>query len=206
MLQAEAKVAEMRKFLEQIYNDSTGKKEEIKSFTDVEVLDLAHNLQNGVPFATPVFDGAAESDIKAMLDLAFPDDDDRTKQLQFHAGKTQVSLFDGRTGDKFERPVTVGYMHVLKLHHLVDDKMHARSTGPYSWSRNNHWAVKHNSVVNVLVRWRFGRLKLMAHPTPCKRCLLLSQMTSTDVLKFMKILLKVNIKLMPECLNHLMCW
>jgi DNA-directed RNA polymerase subunit beta len=132
MLQAEAKVAELRKFLEQIYNDSTGKKEEIKSLTDVEVLDLAHNLQNGVPFATPVFDGAAESDIKAMLDLAFPDDDDRTKQLQFHAGKTQVSLFDGRTGDKFERPVTVGYMHVLKLHHLVDDKMHARSTGPYS--------------------------------------------------------------------------
>jgi DNA-directed RNA polymerase subunit beta len=67
-----------------------------------------------------------------MLDLAFPDDDEHTKKLQFHAGKTQVKLFDGRTGDAFERPVTVGYMHVLKLHHLVDDKMHARSTGPYS--------------------------------------------------------------------------
>ena len=132
MLASEVKVAEIRKFLDQIYNDSTGKKEEIKSLTDVEVIELAQNLQQGVPFATPVFDGAAESDIKAMLDLAFPDDDARTQQLQFHAGKTQVSLFDGRTGDKFERPVTVGYMHVLKLHHLVDDKMHARSTGPYS--------------------------------------------------------------------------
>jgi DNA-directed RNA polymerase subunit beta len=132
MLQAEVKVAEIRKFLEQIYNDSTGKKEDIKSFSDAEVLELAKNLTDGVPFATPVFDGAAESDIKAMLDLAFPDDDARTKQLQFSAGKTQVKLFDGRTGDAFERPVTVGYMHVLKLHHLVDDKMHARSTGPYS--------------------------------------------------------------------------
>ena len=132
MLREEAKVAEIRKFLEKIYNDSTGKKEDIKSFTDTEILDLAQNLKHGVPFATPVFDGAAESDIKEMLDLAFPDDDARTKQLQFHAGKTQVTLFDGRTGDAFERPVTVGYMHVLKLHHLVDDKMHARSTGPYS--------------------------------------------------------------------------
>jgi DNA-directed RNA polymerase subunit beta len=149
MLKAETKVAEIRKFLDQIYNDSTGKKEDIKSFSDVEVLELAKNLVDGVPFATPVFDGAAESDIKAMLDLAFPDEDPRTKQLQFFAGKTQVRLFDGRTGDAFERPVTVGYMHVLKLHHLVDDKMHARSTGPYS-------LVKRNSVANVSVRWRFG--------------------------------------------------
>ena len=132
MLRQEVKVAEIRKFLEKIYNDSTGTKEDIKSFTDAEILDLAHNLKNGVPFATPVFDGAAESDIREMLDLAFPDDDARTKQLQFHAGKTQVTLFDGRTGEAFERPVTVGYMHFLKLHHLVDDKMHARSTGPYS--------------------------------------------------------------------------
>ena len=131
MLESEVKVAEIRKFLEQIYNDSTGKKEDIKSYTDGEILELARNLQTGVPFATPVFDGAAESDIKAMLDLAFPDNDARTKQLQFSAGKTQVKLFDGRTGEAFERPVTVGYMHVLKLHHLVDDKMHARSTGPY---------------------------------------------------------------------------
>ena len=132
MLKAEANASEVRKFLDQIYNDSNGKKEDIKSLTDIEVLEMAKNLEKGVPFATPVFDGAAESDIRAMLDLAFPDDDPRTKQLQFSAGKTQVKLFDGRTGDAFERAVTVGYMHVLKLHHLVDDKMHARSTGPYS--------------------------------------------------------------------------
>ncbi len=132
MLEAEAKVAEIRQFLEKVYNDTRGKKEDIASLSDSEVLELAENLKRGVPFATPVFDGAAEADIKDMLDLAFPDDDARTKQLQFHAGKTQVTLFDGRTGDAFERPVTVGYMHVLKLHHLVDDKMHARSTGPYS--------------------------------------------------------------------------
>jgi DNA-directed RNA polymerase subunit beta len=132
MLEAETKVAEIRQFLDKLYNDTRGKREEIKALSDTEVLELADNLKHGVPFATPVFDGAAESDIKDMLDLAYPDDDKRTEQLQFHAGKTQVTLFDGRTGDSFERPVTVGYMHVLKLHHLVDDKMHARSTGPYS--------------------------------------------------------------------------
>jgi DNA-directed RNA polymerase subunit beta len=132
MLQTQAKTSEVRKFLDQIYNDSNGKSEDIKSLSDKEVLELAKNLERGVPFATPVFDGATEFDIKAMLDLAFTDDDPRTQQLKFSAGKTQVQLIDGRTGDPFERPVTVGYMHVLKLHHLVDDKMHARSTGPYS--------------------------------------------------------------------------
>ncbi|MGY1489467.1 DNA-directed RNA polymerase subunit beta [Methylobacillus pratensis] len=132
MLQAQAKTAELRSFFEQIYNKSNGKPEDIAALSDVEIIDLARNLKSGVPFATPVFDGATEADIKAMLDLAFPDEDPRTQQLQFASGKTQVTLFDGRTGDAFERPVTVGYMHVLKLHHLVDDKMHARSTGPYS--------------------------------------------------------------------------
>ncbi|NBO10121.1 MAG: DNA-directed RNA polymerase subunit beta, partial [Methylophilaceae bacterium] len=109
-----------------------GNKGVISKIADAEVLELAKNLERGVPFATPVFDGAAEADIKQMLDLAFPDEDPRTQRLKFSAGKTQVELIDGRTGDAFERPVTVGYMHVLKLHHLVDDKMHARSTGPYS--------------------------------------------------------------------------
>ena len=99
---------------------------------DSEVKELAENLSNGVPFATPVFDGGAESDIQQMLDLAYPDDSEHTKTLNFASKKTQVRLYDGRTGESFERPVTVGYMHVLKLHHLVDDKMHARSTGPYS--------------------------------------------------------------------------
>jgi DNA-directed RNA polymerase subunit beta len=129
MLDEEAKVAEIRKLLDKIYNN-TGKLEDLKSLTDTEVLELASNLKNGVPFATPVFDGAAESDIRAMLDLAFPDE--MATGLRLTDAKTQAVLRDGRTGEEFERPVTVGYMHVLKLHHLVDDKMHARSTGPYS--------------------------------------------------------------------------
>jgi DNA-directed RNA polymerase subunit beta len=119
MLRTERNVAEIREFLDKIYNNS-GKKEDISSFTDEETLILANNLTKGVPFATPVFDGASEAEIKDMLELAgLP-----------RGG--QITLYDGRTGEAFDRDVTVGYMHVLKLHHLVDDKMHARSTGPYS--------------------------------------------------------------------------
>jgi len=119
MLDAQAKAAELRKFLGKIYNTS-GHHEDIDSLADDEVVELARNLKDGVPFATPVFDGANEREIKEMLELAgLPK-------------SGQVTLYDGRTGDAFERQVTVGYMHMLKLHHLVDDKMHARSTGPYS--------------------------------------------------------------------------
>jgi DNA-directed RNA polymerase subunit beta len=119
MLSAGSHTAEIRDLLDKIYNTS-GKPEDIASLTDGEILDLAENLKDGVPFATPVFDGATEKEIKDMLELAgLP-----------RSG--QVTLYDGRTGESFDRPVTVGYMHVLKLHHLVDDKMHARSTGPYS--------------------------------------------------------------------------
>jgi DNA-directed RNA polymerase subunit beta len=119
MLKAQKKAMEVRKMLTRIYNGS-GMPEDIDSLTDDQIMELAHNLQNGVPFATPVFDGASEAEIKDMLELAgLP----RTGQ---------VRLVDGRTGEQFERQVTVGYMHILKLHHLVDDKMHARSTGPYS--------------------------------------------------------------------------
>lgn len=132
MLEAETNVAQIRQYLDKIYNSTTGTKEDLDAFSDAEIIELAQNLTAGVPIATPVFDGAAESDIRQMLDLAYPDEAELTKKLQFHAGKTQVKLFDGRTGEPFERPVTVGYMHILKLHHLVDDKMHARSTGPYS--------------------------------------------------------------------------
>jgi DNA-directed RNA polymerase subunit beta len=117
--QQEVQVAEIRQLLEKIYNAS-GKKEDLDSFSDEEIIELAHNLKNGVPMATPVFDGATEDEIKAMLKIAdLPEDG-------------QMTLYDGRTGDKFERRVTVGYMYMLKLNHLVDDKMHARSTGPYS--------------------------------------------------------------------------
>jgi DNA-directed RNA polymerase subunit beta len=120
MLQAHAKVVELRKFLEKIYNHKNGQSVDFATFTDDEIIELCRNLRKGVPFATPVFDGASEEEIKYMLELA---------ELPLSG---QTTLFDGRTGEAFDRPVTVGYKHVLKLHHLVDDKMHARSTGPYS--------------------------------------------------------------------------
>jgi DNA-directed RNA polymerase subunit beta len=130
LLQRQAQVADLRRFLDQLYNRSGGKTEAVDSLSDDEVLEMAHNLQQGVPFATPVFDGAAEDEIRTMLKLAYPDEIAAAKGLT--GSRTQARLFDGRNGEPFERPVTVGYMHVLKLHHLVDDKMHARSTGPYS--------------------------------------------------------------------------
>jgi DNA-directed RNA polymerase subunit beta len=120
MLEAQQAVVEIRKFLAQVYNESGGQKEDIKSMSDAEVVELARNLRHGVPMATPVFDGASEEEIKNMLALA---------DLPTSG---QTVLHDGRTGEQFERPVTVGYMYMLKLNHLVDDKMHARSTGPYS--------------------------------------------------------------------------
>ncbi len=132
MLKRGARAAEMRKLMEQIYMTSSGIKENIDSFDDDEIMELSANLKLGVPFATPVFDGASEPEIKQMLDIAYPDDDPRTQLIGFTPSKTQVRLYDGRTGDAFIHSVTVGYMHMLKLHHLVDDKMHARSTGPYS--------------------------------------------------------------------------
>jgi DNA-directed RNA polymerase subunit beta len=131
MLKEQRTAAEVRAFVEKVYN-STGKKEDIASFSDDEVLEMAQNLRRGMPFATSVFDGAKEHEIRAMLDLAYPDEDPRTELLEFNDSKTQMTLFDGRSGEAFDRKVTVGVMHFLKLHHLVDDKMHARSTGPYS--------------------------------------------------------------------------
>jgi len=119
MLDQQRKIAEVREFLEKVYNTS-GQTEDLKSFSDAEILELSANLRGGVPMATPVFDGASEAEIKGLLELAgLPT-----------SGQTQ--LYDGRTGDAFERQTTVGYMYMLKLNHLVDDKMHARSTGPYS--------------------------------------------------------------------------
>ncbi|WP_339883020.1 DNA-directed RNA polymerase subunit beta [Vreelandella maris] len=113
-------VAEIRDFLGQIYNTQGTRVEDLDSLTDDEVIALAKNLKGGVPMATPVFDGAKEHEIKHLLKLAgIPE-------------SGQMALFDGRTGDAFDRPVTVGYMYMLKLNHLVDDKMHARSTGSYS--------------------------------------------------------------------------
>ncbi len=113
------KVTAIREYLDKIYN-SSGRKEDLDSFTDQEILEMATNLVSGVPMATPVFDGASEDEIRTMLKLA---------DLPEHG---QITLYDGLTGEPFEREVTVGYMYMLKLNHLVDDKMHARSTGPYS--------------------------------------------------------------------------
>jgi DNA-directed RNA polymerase subunit beta len=120
MLKAQESITKIRQFLDTLYNKTGGRIEDIKSFTDAEILELAGNLTNGVPTATPVFDGASEAEIKGLLALADLD------------VSGQSRLTDGRTGKEFDRDVTVGYMYMLKLNHLVDDKMHARSTGPYS--------------------------------------------------------------------------
>jgi len=119
MLDQQRQVAEVRGFLEEVYNYS-GKPEDVGSLSDDDVLQLARNLRGGLPVATPVFDGANEGEVLKLLELA---------ELPTSG---QTTLYDGRTGDAFDRPVTVGYMYMLKLNHLVDDKMHARSTGPYS--------------------------------------------------------------------------
>ena len=121
MLKAQKAVGDLRAFLDKVYNHEGAKRHtEVETLTDAEIMELSQNLVGGVPMATPVFDGAAESEIREMLKLAdLPE-------------SGQMVLYDGRTGDAFERPVSVGYMHMLKLNHLVDDKMHARSTGPYS--------------------------------------------------------------------------
>ena len=119
MLRKNRRTDQIRRYLEKVYN-SSGKKESLGDLSDTELIELARNLCDGVPMATPVFDGAHESEIKGMLKLAgIPE-------------SGQTTLYDGRTGEPFDRPVTCGYMYILKLNHLVDDKMHARSTGPYS--------------------------------------------------------------------------
>tara|TARA_B100001029_G_scaffold1227_1_gene925 strand:+ start:2786 stop:6856 length:4071 start_codon:yes stop_codon:yes gene_type:complete len=120
MIKEKAKVDELKKYLDILYNKNATIKEDLKSFNNSEIQSLASNLSEGLPIATPVFDGAKESEIKDLLKLAdLPE-------------SGQLTLYDGRTGRKFERPVTVGYMYMIKLNHLVDDKMHARSTGSYS--------------------------------------------------------------------------
>jgi DNA-directed RNA polymerase subunit beta len=119
LLDAQSSTADLTAFLEQVYN-LTGQREDLSEFSETDIMNLARNLRAGVPMSTPVFDGATEEQIKQMLAIAgLPQ-------------SGQAQLWDGRTGDPFDRPVTIGYMYILKLNHLVDDKMHARSTGPYS--------------------------------------------------------------------------
>ncbi|HET8881273.1 MAG TPA: DNA-directed RNA polymerase subunit beta [Solimonas sp.] len=121
MIRQQKSVAELRKYLDKVYNKSGGKSDvNLAELNDAEIVNLAQNLTGGLPVSSPVFDGAAEEELKELLELAgLP----RSGQAQ---------LTDGRTGERFSRPITVGYMYYLKLNHLVDDKMHARSTGPYS--------------------------------------------------------------------------
>lgn len=121
MLRQQARIEEVREFLDKVYNmDDTRQQVDLSEFSDDEVLRLAENLKAGLPIASPVFDGASEKEIKELLKLAdLPE-------------SGQITLYDGRTGERFERDVTVGYLYMLKLNHLVDDKMHARSTGSYS--------------------------------------------------------------------------
>ncbi len=119
MIREQRNMAEVKDFVSTVYK-SAGKPEDLNKLSEAEFAELANNLRHGVPFATPVFDGAKESEIKEMLNLAdLPE-------------SGQVTLYDGRTGLAFDRPVTIGYMYMLRLHHLVDEKVHARSTGPYS--------------------------------------------------------------------------
>ncbi|MBI0166319.1 DNA-directed RNA polymerase subunit beta [Snodgrassella sp. M0351] len=131
MLTEKRAADDIRAFLEKVYN-SSGKKEDLSQFNDDEIINLAQHLRKGMTVATPVFDGAEESEIKNMLALAYPEDDPEIQKLGFNDTRTQMTLYDGHTGEAFDRKVTVGVMHYLKLHHLVDEKMHARSTGPYS--------------------------------------------------------------------------
>ena len=120
LIDANKRITELRRLITEVYNKIGQRNEDIKSLSDEELVELADNLRAGVPMATPVFDGAAETEIKDMLTLAGMDE------------SGQVTLYDGRTGEEFDRKVTVGIMYMLKLNHLVDDKMHARSTGSYS--------------------------------------------------------------------------
>ena len=149
MLDEKKPVNTIRTFLDTVYGVGSTEKATFKDFTDDELTALANNLRSGVPMATPVFDGANELEIKEMLRLADLPESGQTK------------LIDGRTGEFFDREVTVGYMNVLKLNHLVDDKMHARSTGSYSLVTQQPLVEKRNLVGKDLEKWKYGRWKLM---------------------------------------------
>ena len=153
----DGKINTIRNHFKTIYGKAVHD-EIIAEFDDEQVIELSQNLRSGVPMATPVFDGADEADIVEMLERAGLD------------SSGQAQLWDGRTGEPFDRKVTVGYIYMLKLHHLVDDKIHARSIGPYSLVTSSRWAARRSSAASGSARWRFGRWKPMARPTRCRRC------------------------------------
>ena len=150
-------LSRLRDLLQTVYGNNVVASD-IKSFSDEEVIELCSNLRKGVPMATPVFDGAREPDINQMLEMAGV------------SVSGQEILRDGRTGEKFDRPVTVGFIYMLKLHHLVDDKIHARSIGPYSLVTQQPLGGKAQFGGNDLERWRYGHWKPTARPIHCRRC------------------------------------
>jgi len=143
--------------LQEIYGEDVFASQ-IANLNTEQLVELSENLKKGIPIATPVFDGARMSDIEGML----------TRAGLNTSG--QVILTDGRTGESFERKVTVGYIYMLKLHHLVDDKIHARSIGPYSLVTQQPLAARRSLVASALAKWRFGRWKPTAPPIRCRKC------------------------------------
>ena len=155
--QARGDVKELHKQLKEVF-PADQYKNNLAAMDDEQVIEQAKLLARGVPMATPVFDGAREADVTELLEMA---------------GLSQTGqeiLVDGRTGEAFDRPVTVGYIYMLKLHHLVDEKIHARSIGPYSLVTQQPWAVKPSLVASALARWKSGHWKPMGLLIPCKRC------------------------------------
>ena len=171
MLDSSIKAAEMKEYLKKFYT-SDSEKALLNRLTTGQIMELAGNLRNGLPIATPVFDGATESEVKEMLEIAGLDE------------SGQAILYDGRTGEAFDRPITVGYMYMLKLTHLVDDKMHARSTGPYSLITQQPLGGK----ASASVRWKSGRLRHMVRHTRCRRCSQSNQTTCLAAQRFMRTL------------------
>ena len=167
MLKQQQEVAKLREFIQRAYDlgADVRQKVDLNTFSDEEVLRLAENLRKGMPIATPVFDGAKEAEIKELL------------QLGDLPTSGQITLFDGRTGEQFERPVTVGYMYMLKLNHRSTTK--CTLVPPVLTARllSSRWVVRHSSVVSASVRWKCGRWKHTARPTPCRKCSPLSLMT-----------------------------
>ena len=151
-------LGEVSEALRKAYGDETYR-EEIAPLDERELVESARNVASGVPIATPVFDGARENDV-----------DDALQRAGFDTSGQSV-LYDGRTGERFARPVTVGMKYLLKLHHLVDDKIHARSTGPYSLVTQQPLGGKAQFGVSASARWRFGRSRPTARRTRCRRCL-----------------------------------
>jgi DNA-directed RNA polymerase subunit beta len=179
--------------LKEVYGEGEYK-DKVMLLNDDQIVEMSNNLRGGVPMATPVFDGADEADITALLEKAGLN------------SSGQVTLIDGRTGEPFHRQVTVGYKYVLKLHHLVDDKIHARSIGPYFLGHaTTSWAVRPSSVVNVSGRWKSGRFRLMVRLIRYKNCSPSSQMMWQDVRKFTKRLCAVKTISKSVSLNPSTC-